>query len=140
MQPEKLFSSYQLQDISLLSLQLDVSEYAPIGEQSITVTVNTDDTSYDTHEDSITSITKMSVSASLTGSENNGEPSAMVSASIAVLYLSNAHEPEDEVKLELRKRSLSDGYSFVRDHINHLAGLTPMDRLVLPSIEVSTLA
>lgn len=136
----KLFSSYQLQDIALLSLHLDVTEAGSGGRsRKTTVTVKTAETTYNKTEDGLASVTKMTVDSAQDSSKNEDQPSARMHATIAILYLSIGEGSEDEMRAELRRRSLSDGYSFIRNQIMCLTNLTPIDRFLLPSIEVSTI-
>lgn len=136
-----LFSGLQLQDIALLDLQFKVDGRVPVGNSRITVTMETSKTTYDEAESGTISTTKLLVRASIDGeTDEAGEPVMRFSAHVAVLYqASPSMKINDTIRLELRSRSIADGYSFIRNHAMLLAGLSTVRHLVLPSIDISTL-
>jgi hypothetical protein len=61
-------------------------------------------------------------------------------SSVSVVYrVTSGSENGDGPIMAIRKRSLYDGYGFIRNHTMQLAGFSPMRRLVLPSIELDSL-
>lgn len=137
-----LLSAFQLQRISLLALHFDVDKRGPEDDASVTVTIKTKETSYEHVEDGLVSTTEMIVLSEVTDGEKMTEPHMSLSVSIAVMYyvLCDEEEGDDNLKAELRQRSLKDGYEFVRSQAMQLAGLSPMGRFTLPSIEVAAIA
>ena len=140
----EILSNLQLQDIILLSSHFDIANHPPQGEPSITVTVESTETTYEAVDNGLLGTTKMSVIADLVGDgEASPAPNMSMRIGVAVVYLAAGGNDESsadtEAASEIRSHSLTDGYAFARDHAMQLASISPMRRLILPSVDLKSL-
>jgi hypothetical protein len=135
-----LFATSQLQDIFLHEFHLDVAETAPKGDANITVTVETSETTGEEVNGRKLFTTDVSVIATLVGQESEDEKSMQLQSTVTVVYRTVPDTDGGEAMLTaIRRRSLNDGYCFVRDHAMQMTSLSPMRRLILPSIDLDSL-
>lgn len=139
-----ILPSLQLQDIVLLNSHFDIADHAPQGEPSITVTVEATETTYETVEDGLLGTTKISVIANLIGDDEvSSAPSMSMRVAVAVVYLAAVRNEESsagvEAAADIRSHSLADGFAFARNHAMQLASISPMRRLMLPSVDLNSL-
>lgn len=136
-----LLADLQLNQVVLLSSHFDVSESAPRGDAEMALTVDTTDTTYELKEHTLIGVTRVTVIMKLFEKGSPDVPNAELN--VGVIAVASAPDEgentSEDVRRRLRWRGIEDGYSYIKTHVAQLAGVSPMLRLTLPTINVSAL-